>query len=84
MVPTDEQTFKPVDLNLSDIKAAIPSHLFDRDTARGFRYLARDILQAVVLAIAIYKADDFLNGSLKLFAEHVYVRIALSYLAWSS
>lgn len=80
---TDEQTFKPVDLSLSDIKATIPSHLFERDTARGLRYLARDIVQAIVLAAAIYNIDVYLNNASNFPTEYTQARVVIRYLAWS-
>ena len=55
-------TFEPMPWSMADIRRAIPSHCFERDTSLGMYYLARDIVFAAALWMAAAKAESFLDG----------------------
>jgi len=47
--------YTPMLWSLKEIRAAIPPHLFLRDTSRGLRFLARDLVMAAIAwAVATY------------------------------
>ena len=62
--PIDDQApeFTPLPYTLAEIRAAIPSHLFERDTFRAMKYLLRNIVLAVVTWEAGAWIDPFCDS----------------------
>ncbi|KII91495.1 hypothetical protein PLICRDRAFT_89777 [Plicaturopsis crispa FD-325 SS-3] len=57
----DLPEYTPMPYTLAEIRAAIPAHLFVRDTPRGLLFLARDIL----LAAVAFKLATFIDPHFK-------------------
>ncbi|KAJ3552877.1 hypothetical protein NM688_g3921 [Phlebia brevispora] len=62
---SDLSEFTPMSWTLNEIRAAIPAHLFTRDTRRGLTYLARDIVMAAI-AFALARCIDPLCATLRI------------------
>ncbi|KAL6302048.1 fatty acid desaturase-domain-containing protein [Sparassis latifolia] len=60
-------TFTPIPwyVSLNEIRAAIPQHLFTRQTWRGLLYVARDLIMAAFFLRSALRIDSFYGG------EHV-------------
>ena len=72
----------PKDLTIKEIRDAIPDKYFKRDMARGFYYVGRDILQAVVTASVMYYIG--LPAIEKADAMGTIVSYAVRALLWGS
>ncbi|THU84748.1 linoleoyl phosphatidylcholine delta-12 acetylenase [Dendrothele bispora CBS 962.96] len=55
-------TFTPMPWSLKEIRNAIPARLFVRDTRRGLRFLARDLVLAAGLWYAATFIDPYFNN----------------------
>jgi omega-6 fatty acid desaturase (delta-12 desaturase) len=55
-------TFTPMSWSQKEIRAAIPPQLFVRDTLRGLRYLARDLILAAACWYAATYIDPYFKG----------------------
>ncbi|EIM85226.1 uncharacterized protein STEHIDRAFT_59242 [Stereum hirsutum FP-91666 SS1] len=58
--PSPHSSFKPLNHNISQIRAVIPPRLFERDTRTSLFYLVRDLIQILVLGFGIYWFDSLL------------------------
>ncbi|KAK1222245.1 hypothetical protein PQX77_014878 [Marasmius sp. AFHP31] len=54
--------YKLLNASLSEVRAAIPSHLFVRKTSKGLGYLVRDLAQAIVLFFVTSLLEERLAG----------------------
>ncbi|KAG7095521.1 hypothetical protein E1B28_006259 [Marasmius oreades] len=79
----DLPVFTPMPWSLQEIREAIPSRLFVRDTARGLRYLFRDVVLASVLwHLASYIDPIFKNPAVVQVLRPVGAEL-LRWSAWS-
>ncbi|THH00510.1 hypothetical protein EW026_g2028 [Hermanssonia centrifuga] len=76
--------FQPMTWSLKEIRAAIPAHLFLRDTFHGLRFLTRDVL----LAAVIWKAGTCIDP----LCQRAELQVAITglgaevvrWIAWST
>ncbi|KAF8980401.1 hypothetical protein BDQ17DRAFT_921567, partial [Cyathus striatus] len=60
--------FVPLNLSIADVRGAIPSHLFIRDTLRSIVFLIRDLLFMLFTGFAINAMERSSVSGLTLFA----------------
>ncbi|PSR70427.1 hypothetical protein PHLCEN_2v13678 [Hermanssonia centrifuga] len=80
----DATEFQPMTWSLKEIRAAIPAHLFLRDTFHGLRFLTRDVL----LAAVIWKAGTCIDP----LCQRAELQVAITglgaevvrWIAWST
>ncbi|KAF7440171.1 hypothetical protein PC9H_000515 [Pleurotus ostreatus] len=58
----DLPAFTPMPWSLKEIRAAIPPHLFARDTTRGLLYFTRDLLMAAIAWSLASYIDPYFKG----------------------
>ncbi|KAG9222241.1 hypothetical protein CCMSSC00406_0006538 [Pleurotus cornucopiae] len=59
----DLPAFTPMPWCLKEIRAAIPAHLFIRDTTRGLLYVTRDLLMAAIACSLASHIDPYFEGT---------------------
>lgn len=68
--------------SLQQIRAAIPAHLFERDTTRGLLYLSRDLLMAATAWKLATFIDPFFQGSSVRAQLGPFLAETARWLAW--
>ncbi|KAG7095520.1 hypothetical protein E1B28_006258 [Marasmius oreades] len=73
--------FTPTKVAIADLHAAVPKHLFEKDTFKGLLYVARDVICAVI----IYKLGWFIEPiSHSLVAHYGLPQIVGTVFKWSA
>ncbi|TFY70490.1 hypothetical protein EVG20_g2522 [Dentipellis fragilis] len=75
--------FEPMSFSMNDIRAAIPTRLFERNTAKSMRYLARDMAMATALWRLALCIDPLLGSNQGISFLGRHVAEALRWLSWA-
>lgn len=78
MIASHEES---LDRSLKEIRAAIPSHFFIRDTTRGLLYLARDILLAAIAWSLASSIDPYFKSA---SARNLLTPMGAELFRWSA
>ncbi|KAK7689099.1 hypothetical protein QCA50_007790 [Cerrena zonata] len=79
----DLPEFTPMPWSLQEIRAAIPVHLFERDTTRGLLYLSRDLLMAATAWKLATFIDPFFQGPSVRAQLGPFLAETARWLSWS-
>ncbi|KAF4576273.1 hypothetical protein EYR36_001129 [Pleurotus pulmonarius] len=80
----DLPAFTPMPWSLKEIRAAIPSHLFVRDTPRGFLYFTRDLLMAAIAWSLASYIDPYFKSVMSAFSEHKIINDVIGFVTHSA
>jgi len=71
--------FKPSSVTLPEIRAVIPKHLYEKSTAKGLFYFARDVISAVI----VYKLGTMITPFVQAVESFGVSSTAVTAVRWS-